>query len=228
MAYGLVPLAMRMNLDAGVRLALILLCDIAVPSEADFIATASDRVLAAMLGTTESAARKLRTRLVEAGFVKRGRRQSQWLITIPGKAAINDVVRGNYVALGGTAAGAPVIGKEWRIERRDEASKPTGKAAEKAHGGAVSLSRKSPWRPTKKPMEGRTLEPSNKGLQRTTENSGAGPVFAPEDFEQLGSGDAAEGWLAGKGLRGAAKQGPTPNDDTGAAPPAGDLSGMIG
>ncbi|MEN7527179.1 helix-turn-helix domain-containing protein [Cupriavidus sp. DL-D2] len=228
MASGLLPLAMRMNLDPAVRVALVLLCDVADRFGEQFIATLSDKQLAAMLGGTVSAARKVRMRLVAAGLIQRGQRQSQWVITIPGKDAINDVVRCNYLALGGLPDDAPVIGKKWRTQRAEDDGHPVDNSKKKAHTGAVSPEEKSPCRTREKPIQGRFQKPSNKGLHRTGENSGAGPHSAPEDFEQLGSGDAAEGWLAGKGLRDAAQREPAPNDETGAAPPAGDLSGMIG
>lgn len=166
MANGLLPLAARVNIDPALRLALVLFCDMAEEREdGRYVAVLSAMALAAMLSVSENAARKLRDRLRVAGYIERGVKQSEWIVKLPGKVVINDLVRRNYVELGGAENDAPTISKRWRISRKEKAAstkKPAEKAAIQGHFdarkngpvGALSKQEKRPYRGTKKAPQG--------------------------------------------------------------------------
>lgn len=231
MAYILLPVVDLLDIPDHWSKALSIIASAAVKTSTPGVyrASMSIRDLAVLMNVGESTARRCTDGLrLETTYLQRGEHRSEWLITLPSRRAINDMLQCRYEARGLTPNPARLL-SEKGIEghaapKNSEVSagaKPL--KTERFQGGANRSVLQQKALKTE-----RFQNRSNKDLQGTgCSTSSAGPISAPEDFEQL-SGDAAERWLAGKGLRSATQQGPAPNDETGAAPPAGDLSGMIG
>lgn len=137
MAAALLPLALRMNLDPSLRIALCAFCDVAVKqTDGSHVANINAMGLAAILHVSENAARKTRDRLRELGFVERGSKQSEWLVKLPSTIAINAIVQRSYVNVGGVESSAPIVSKKWNADRREypeNRKKPAEKEAIQGH-----------------------------------------------------------------------------------------------
>ncbi|WP_151070622.1 helix-turn-helix domain-containing protein [Cupriavidus oxalaticus] len=120
MAHGLFPLVARLAIDAAMRNALVSICDLARERpDGQFVAKVSGLALAAMLGVSENYAHRVMAKLSAAGWISRGARQSEWVVNMKSRKAINSALADRWKALGGASGGAPIVSKKWEVRRRE-------------------------------------------------------------------------------------------------------------
>jgi hypothetical protein len=147
MAKGLLPLVLRMSrLEPSLLRALALICDVAEEcQDGTHVAVMPARKLAAMMGISENGARKIMDRLrLETTYLTRGAGQSAWVVTLPTARAIDDVVRCNWIALGGLAEHAPTIAKKWQVFRNPYPERRKSPVENPAIQGRLSKRETSP------------------------------------------------------------------------------------
>lgn len=235
MAKGLMPVAIRVNIDPALRIALAVVCDMAQErDDGSYLAVVSARALASMLSlNNEDTARKLLNRLRAAGFITRGSKQSHWLVHLPSTRVVNDVVRSNWIGLGGRPENAPVISKRWQVSRAEYGKRVLEKPdmetrfprKKTGHGDPVSDMKNRTWSAKKPDTNTRFRDPPlYRGLTHNTSSHTSEPTPPDGDTTQEGFEPARTASVGG----GLAENGsPDASHQTSATDPDA-VKGMLG
>lgn len=230
----------RLAIDATMRNALVSICDLARECpDGTFVAKVSGLALAAMLGVSENYTHRIMAKLNAAGWISRGARQSEWVVNMKSRKAINSALTDRWEALGGATGGAPIVSKNWEVRRRNYPKRSDARSTE--NGKTISGFRAkkqhkcADYSDEKTAQEARENSTSvlfpkrpyirftNKPRKQSVHDATPAPTEdRPPEGQKKPPRSADENRLAEKGLPDASQQEPGSDD---AAP---DVSGMVG